>query len=331
MTFSPVIDRYIPGLWLAPFLVTRRSRLYTERPGWLLRDREGQPVVAGWNPLWDRQFYCLDLSRKDVLDYLGKMIDRAIDEWGFRYLKLDFLYAGLLSGAFSEKGSPYECYERACTVLTARNKTASGLPVSYLGCGCPLGPSYRHFPLSRIGADTKESWEWKSIKLIGHVGGPGAYINLHDTIGRSFMDGTVYINDPDVIFLRSQNCKLTETEKELIALVNYLLGGQIMFSDDPRHITAADTALTRRIVALYETLANDEYGATRMAKDVFRLESRSGKTAGLINLGKRPFVLEPDTDAALFKAMQGGSFLTDHRVRVRGGGIGFAGHSITVR
>jgi alpha-galactosidase len=320
---------YIPGLWLAPFLVTRKARLFREKPHWLLRDSRGNAVAAGFNHLWDKQYYCLDLSRRDVLDYLKALIDRVIDEWGFRYLKLDFLYTGLFPGVFAEGGSPYEHYDRAAAILTGRTANAKGLPVAYLGCGLPLGPSYRRFPLSRIGADTREEWDWKLVKFLGHVGRPGAYVSLLDTIGRSFMDGTVYINDPDVVFLRSRNCKLSENEKELIALVNFLLAGQIMFSDDPLHLTEKDKALTRRIITLYDTLAGDEYGATRIGRNIFRLESRSGNTAGIINLSNRPFRLDRTGDAELYDALSGGRFLIDHRLKT-GRGMAFAPHSISL-
>jgi alpha-galactosidase len=321
---------YIPGLWFAPFLVTRKSRIFTERPGWLLRHKNRREVAAGFNHLWNGEFYCLDISRKDVLEYLDRIIGRAVDEWGFRYLKLDFLYAGFFTGVFSGGGSPYQHYEEACAVLTARTRTASGLPVAYLGCGCPLGPSYRHFPLSRTGADTREHWDWKLPRLLGHTGGPGAYINLMDTIGRSYLNGTVYRGDPDVIFLRSKKCSLTENEKELIALVNFCLGGQIMLSDNPRQMSPADIALTRRLVKLFDTLARDEYGAVRLDHDVFRLESRSGKTAGLINLGNRPWHLKKEKDIALFAALGGGRVLTSRHPGSGSGGLIFAPHTITI-
>jgi alpha-galactosidase len=321
---------YIPGLWIAPFLATKRSRLYTERPGWLLQDGSGRPVAAGFNHLWDKQFYCLDLSRADVLEYLRGIIDRIIDGWGFRYLKLDFLYTGFFSGAFAEGGSPYEHYERACAVLSARGQTASGRRTGFLGCGLPLGPSYRHFPLARIGADTREEWDWRLAKWLNHTGRPGAYMSLRDTIGRSFMDGAVYVNDPDVVFLRSTNCKLREHEKELIALVNFLLGGQIMISDDPRRLKAADLALTRRITELYDLLADDEYGPLRLDRDVFRLDSQSGKIRGLINLRNRPYYLQPEKDPALFAFLSKGTCLVDHRLQPRRESAGFAPHTITL-
>jgi alpha-galactosidase len=321
---------YIPGLWFAPFIVTRGARIFRERGEWLLRDQAGRPVVAGFNHLWDRRYYCLDLSRWDVAAYLKGLMDRAIDEWGFRYLKLDFLYAGLFSGAFTEGGSPWEHYERTCALLTARTQSDSGRPVAYLGCGLPLGPSYRHFPLSRIGADTREEWDWKLVKLLGHVGRPGAYVSLMDTIGRSFLDGTVYLNDPDVVFLRSKNCRLSENEKELIALVNFLLAGQIMFSDDPLHLDAGDIGLTARILGLYQRLAGDEYGAARIDRDVFRLESRSGKSAGLINLRGRPYRLDRNREPELYTALAEGEPLTSRWRKMGPGLILCAPHSVSL-
>jgi alpha-galactosidase len=308
----------IPGLWLAPFLLTRRSRLFRERPEWLL-SKQGRPVEAGWNPNWDGVFYCLDLSRDDVTEYLQSLMNRVIDDWGFRYIKLDFLYAGFLGGE-NNRGKVAECYERAVALLTERAKNAADLPLAYLGCGLPLGASYRHFPLSRIGTDTKESWDWPIAKFIRHEGRPSALLSLRETISRSFMNGTVYINDPDVVFLRSENCTLNETEKECIALVNFLFAGQVMCSDNFFALCETDTMLIKRIQNLYEKLDGDEYGAVTLEKDVFLLESRSGKISGLINLKNKPFHMS--ADSGLFN---GGNWLVDHRKAT-----GFEPHSISV-
>jgi alpha-galactosidase len=320
----------IPGIWIAPFIVTKRCAVFSEKPHWLLRDRAGTPVAAGFNHLWDGEYYCLDISRSDVRAGLRELIDRIIDEWGFRYIKFDFLYTGLFNGNFSSPGAPHEHYERACAELCSRTKNARGLPVARLGCGLPLGPSFRRFPLSRIGADTRETWDWTLVKLLGHVGRPSAYISLMDTIGRSFMNRTIYMNDPDVVFLRSRDCKLTETEKETIALVNFLLAAQIMFSDDPSFLSGGDLALTRRISELYDILSDDEYGTRRIGKNVFLLLSRSGRRTGLINLREKIYTLDGTKEREIFLNFSKGGILVDHRFQKGKGGISFAPHSVTV-
>ncbi|MEW6564495.1 MAG: glycoside hydrolase family 36 protein [Spirochaetota bacterium] len=321
---------YIPGLWLAPFLVTRKSPVFTEHPDWVLKDEQGELVVAGYNDLWDKQFYCLDLSLPAVKDYLDGIIDRAINEWGYRYLKLDFLYAGLMHGAFSQGGAAYEHYDAACRILTSRQTTKSGLPVAYLGCGVPFGPSYKYFPLSRIGADTKEQWDWFKVRLVGHVGRPAAYVSLHDTIGRAYLDNTLFVNDPDVVFLRTHNCKLTEQEKEVVALANFMLASQIMFSDDPSQLSEADIALTKRISKLYDELAEDEYGVVRIARDVFHVFSRSGAVQALINLSDRNARITQTQAPALFESIERGHPLINHTKGLGKTSAVFERHSITI-
>ncbi len=134
------------------------------------------------------------------------------------------------------------------------------------------------------------------------------------------MNGTIYINDPDVVFLRSANCALDETEKECIALVNFLFATQIMCSDNFFALKEADFLFIRRIQELYEKLDGDEYGAIVLEKDVFMLESRSGKISGLINLKNKPFRLPPDSGH-----FSGGTWLVDHRKK-----MSFDPHSISI-
>jgi len=94
----------IPGLWIAPFLLLPDSLTAREHADWLLRDARGRPVRAAWNPGWGGDVFCLDISKPEVVDYLLGLFDTIINVWGFRYLKLDFLYAGMLRGSSPEAG-----------------------------------------------------------------------------------------------------------------------------------------------------------------------------------------------------------------------------------
>ena len=309
----------IPGIWIAPFLATRGSAVFRERPDWILRDGRGAPVPAGFNPGWDGVFYCLDISLPEVEDYLDGIFARFTEDWGYRYLKLDFLYAPFIEGApkrresagrdgragaggtgeaadhsrsavFARGGAAYEHYDRLIRRLTSRMSDSRGRGIAYLGCGAPFEPSFRYFPLMRIGADTKEQWEDGLLKrVVRHQGRPAAYANLSHTIGRSIFDGTVFVNDPDVVFCRTTRMRLSAAEKELIALIDFLLASQIMFSDDTHEFGEdGEGAFTARVVALYDALAGREYGAERLGRDAFRIFSRDGRIEGLANLSDRP-------------------------------------------
>jgi alpha-galactosidase len=279
----------IPGLWIAPFLVERGSEAYRERSDWLLRDEAGRLAVAGWNPLWGFDYYCYDLSIPEVEEYLAGVFDVLVEDWGYRYLKLDFLYAGLLRGTRRGGGAAYEHYDRVARRLTSKLLSLRGLPLAYLGCGAPLEASFRHMPLARIGADTKEDWDWPALRAIRHQGRPSAYVSALHTIGRSALDGTVFVNDPDVVFCRTTRISLGEKEKELVALIDMTLASQLMFSDDARAF-GDEAAFTARLAGLYDRLSGGEYGAERIGRDVFRLFSRDGSVEGVANLSDLPWI-----------------------------------------
>jgi len=287
----------VPGLWFAPFIAARTAPIVSERPGWILRTTAGRPVTAGWMPNWGGDFYCLDLSIPEVLDYIEGFIRTAVDQWGFRFLKLDFLYAGLLPGARARGGAAWESYEAALKRITDLRRTRDGRPVAFLGCGAPLENSFRYLPLMRIGADTKEEWDPPLIKFLRHQGRPSAYVNMKDTIGRAALDGAVFLNDPDVVFCRTASMSLTETEKELVAVTAFLLASPVMFSDDAHAFDAegAEGAFTARMAELMDAVAGMEFGATRLpasaaghADDAYRVWSRDGSAEGVLNLSDRP-------------------------------------------
>ena len=282
----------IPGLWLAPFIAQNGAAVVREHPDWVLRTRKGKPVVCGYNNGWDGDYYALDISRPEVEDYLVRLFETVVEDWGYRYLKLDFLFAGLMRGERAGGGAAFEHYERLVRRITSRTVDRKGRPVAWLGCGAPFEASFRHFPLMRIGADTRESWDWDLLRRLGLEGRPSAWVNLRHTIGKSILDGTVFVADPDVVFCREKGMGYGEREKELVALVALLFASQIMFSDDTHEApTASEAAFTARIIALYDRLADREYRAGRLAADVFEVESRDGKVRGLVNLSGSTFSL----------------------------------------
>ena len=291
--FAPVVEQidaagFIPGLWIAPFIIDSRSQTAQKHPEWLLHDlNPKRPLVpAGYNPLWGKNgtFYCLDLSRDEVIDYLDKLMQTVIDEWGFRYIKLDFLYAGMLFGDYEYPTASYKIYNRALAKLTSRLTNKKGQPVTYLGCGLPFELSFKYMPLSRIGCDTYEHWKNKIARVLNWNGRNEAYLNLKDTLGHALWNNTVFANDPDVVFLRTQNCSLTPDQKLLIAKTNILFGSQFMYSDDPGKESTAERSLAAQITEFRNKYAGQEFGLIQTQEDIFKVFNRDRTVEGLIDL-----------------------------------------------
>ncbi len=293
---SPLVKKieaegYIPGLWIAPFIIDSRSQTAVSHPDWLLHDAKGKLVVAGYNPLWGKKgdFYCLDLSNDEVISYLNQLMEKIVNEWGFRYIKLDFLYGGMLFGDYQNKTATYKIYTRAIKTLTSRNQNKDGKPVSYLGCGVPFEASFKYLPLSRIGCDTLEHWENKILRLINWNGRNEAYLNLKDTLGHAMWNRTIFACDPDVLFVRSENCSLSHKEKILIAAVNSLFGSQLMYSDDPGKAGSEEEKLTEEILSLVNKYSSDDFGLEQISEDIFEIFNRDRNCRGKIDLKKKEF------------------------------------------
>ena len=71
------------GLWIEPEMINEDSDLYRAHPDWVLRD-------PGRVPEPSRNQLVLDMSRKDVRDYLYKSICSLLEEADITYLKWDF-------------------------------------------------------------------------------------------------------------------------------------------------------------------------------------------------------------------------------------------------
>lgn len=291
---------YIPGLWVAPFIIDYRSDFCKNHRNWLLRNKRNKPVFAGYNPLWGasfgveqpslpNSFFCLDMSIESVQEYLDSLMEKIINEWGFRYIKLDFLYAGMLVGKNQNDGPAYLWYKKAIEILTSRKKNKNGDDIFYLGCRMPFELSYNSLPLSRIGPDTKEDWDVPLMAKMNFSGRTSAFKNLQSTLGHAFWNEGIFINDPDVVFLRDENISLDEVERELILLVNFLFASQIMHSDDPSRFNEdKEGEFTKRIISLFDLFANEEFGMINICSNSYFICSRTKKFYGIINLNDNP-------------------------------------------
>lgn len=291
---------FIPGLWIAPFLVTKKSKIFKNNFDWILKDKNKKPIIAGYNPNWNGDFYCLDLSHPDVVNFITNLFDKIVNKWGFQFLKLDFLYTGLFSGNFYKKSSAYENYNKIMDIITSFKKNKYNKNIILLGCGAPFENSFKYFDYMRIGADTKEIWEDTLTKFINYSGRPSTYNNIINTIELSFLNNTIFLNDPDVFFLRDKNIKLTYKEKRLIFLTNFLTSNVMMFSDDL--FENKNRFLLKELDLFFTDLYNFylsnnfpmEFGILKFKKDNYLIYDNNYYIKGKIDLKKHDINLYLD-------------------------------------
>lgn len=236
---------FLAGLWLAPFVCAERSAVYREHPDWLLRV-DGKPWRCGCN--WGG-FYALDIDVKQVEDYIRKSFDRVFSEWGFDLVKLDFLYGAAPFGG--ERESRAGRMIRAMDLL--RDICGDKL---ILGCGVPVMPAFGRVDYCRIGCDVSLSWDDKPHMRLLHRERVSTRHAIDNTLFRRQLNGRAYLSDPDVFFLRRDNLRLNDRQKERLALVNALLGGVLLMSDDPGRYDPAQKEQYRRLRHVFDHAAD---------------------------------------------------------------------------
>ena len=233
------------GLWLAPFVCETESAIYREHPDWLLKEN-GAPWCCGGN--WSG-FYALDIDHPGVQEYLTKVFRRVFDEWGFDLVKLDFLYgAAPVGNARESRGG------RMVRAMRWLRELCGDKLI--LGCGVPVWPAFGLVDYCRVSCDVSLDWDDVWYMRLFHRERISTKQALQNTIFRRQLNGRAYGSDPDVFFLREENCKLTPEQKQTLATVNALFGQILLTSDDPAKYTAAARTAYAQVQHTFADAAN---------------------------------------------------------------------------
>ena len=238
----------IPGLWLAPFIVHPKAKLVKEHPEWLLRDKKGRRVTAGF--VWNRFTFALDLTHPETLAYAKEVIRAAVEKWGFDYLKLDFLYAAALDGQYQD---PTLTRAQVMRMGLEALREAAGPKVTLLGCGCPLGSALGLFQVMRISADVSGFWapHFPPVSRIlrNEPNIPSARNAVQNILSRAFLHRQWWVNDPDCLLVRPET-DLSLAEVQTLATAISLTGGSLLLSDDLPTLPEARLRLAQILLPL---------------------------------------------------------------------------------
>ena len=212
-----------PGLWLAPFLCERTSRIFAEHQDWLLRDAAGELVTTGSQ--WSGG-YALDVRNFEVRTYIGKVLRTVTSDWGFKLLKLDFLYAACLE--------THDGLNRGELMADALELLRSSVndDVRLLFCGVPLVSAFGRCAYCRVGQDVGLDWDDKPRMRLLHRERISTKLSLANARGRAHLDGRAFRCDPDVLFLREDGVSFTKDQREEMLFTDATCGGVLFTSDN---------------------------------------------------------------------------------------------------
>ena len=234
------------GLWVAPFAVTERSGIPTAHPDWLLRRADG-PIVWDTREDWGGKVYSLDGSHPQVQQWLFDLARRVVQEWGYDYLKIDFLLWATAGDAHYGGLTHAEAYRKGLAAL----REGLGTEAFLLGCGAPLQHAVGYVNGMRIGTDVGASW--------GGIQAPARAAGL-----RSFYHRATWLNDPDCLVVRPP---LSKSEAQVWTSIVALSGGVTVFSDNLPKLPPDRVPLLQRVLPV-APVAGRPVGAAVVTRDV---------------------------------------------------------------
>jgi alpha-galactosidase len=222
------------GIWLAPFTVSAESDLYGQHPDWVICDPQGRPVPALYN--WDQDCYGLDCTNPEVEAWLERLFHTVAGEWGFDFVKVDFIYSAALKGRrYDGTATRAQAYRRGLEII----RRAVGERF-VLGCGGLMAPSVGLVDGHRIGPDVA-LW-WREPPGAAPPAGrqprgrpassfPAAENSLRNILTRSWCHRRLWLNDPD--------CLLARDEMAVLALGEVRMPTTLLTLDEVRTLATA--------------------------------------------------------------------------------------------
>jgi len=233
---------FIPAVWVGPFMAEENSRLFAEHPDWMVKGPDGRPFSPlGWRK--NHKVYALDGTNPAVQDHLRTLF-RTLRGYGIDYVKLDFCMI-----ASSVRGARY--HDSSATRAQALRRAFEAIREGFgedgfiLGCTAPFGPLVGIVDAMRSSTDITPYWapegKW-------HAEAPTVPNVCRNIISHNYMNGRLWINDPDTLIVRDDATKLVKNEVELWAEAVARVGGSLMLSDRFSTLSQERLSLARKVV-----------------------------------------------------------------------------------
>ena len=233
---------FTPALWVGPFIVEETSALAAEHPDWLVRDEAREPLSPlGWRE--GHRLFILDATHPGALAHLESLF-RDIRALGIDYVKLDFCSSlcAIPGGRYSDRTATRAQALRRGYEAIRRGFGDDGF---LLSCTTPFAPVVGIVDAMRSSTDITPYWDRPGQ----HAEAPNVPNVCRNVVNHAYLNGRLWINDPDTLIVRDDNTALTRSEVELWACAVALAGGSLLLSDRMATLSQERLAFVRRVLS----------------------------------------------------------------------------------
>jgi alpha-galactosidase len=178
----------VPGIWTAPFEVSERSWVYENHPDWLVKNAAGQPIHAGTVVDDKDRLMVLDATNPGAQEYLRKTYSTLVNDWGVRYIKMDFMDDSGIEGYYY---APHTTALEAQRIGLKIIRDTVGDEVYLDKDGSPMLNPVGYVDYGRISQDTGHTFDASKEAAPGIA-------------ARYYMNRNFFVADPDAFTVSTQ-------------------------------------------------------------------------------------------------------------------------------
>jgi len=231
---------YKAGIWIAPFVAEKKSKLYKEHPNWFLQRTFHLKVVGGYNPSWSSKYYVLDIYNEEAYHYITDLFKTLFYEWGFDVAYIDLIYAAAVEARIDKTRA-----EIMRDVSGFINKACKGKTV--IVSSTPIGSAFGEYEYCKTSVDNAPFWEDIVMKSFGFKERVSTENALNTTIARRYLNKNMFHSISASFFIGSEDTKLTLLEKHTLLVLNSLLSSSTIISDQIESYDDIELALLMTI------------------------------------------------------------------------------------
>lgn len=290
---------FVPGVWTAPFIVNRRSRIYARHPDWLVQSH-GAPfsmfAEGGATGVWGERYF-LDPSHPGTKEHIRQLYEK-LRGWGIRYFKTDFLtnpYSAAIRDPLPDRGERLRYHDHSAGILGHHRecmeimRRAIGRDGFWLGCGSIWATGAGLMDGSRTSGDIAPHWH-DLQKCAATV-----FFNGHQ-------HGRVFLNDPDFLVVRGPETAragtLDLTDEEIAQKAPETHRSGPFFTADEARMWASLVVLSGGLVAFSDRIGALNAVGIEIVERVCHLAARSN--------GEPAVPLDPSQDRPTAALSRGG-------------------------
>lgn len=269
-----------PGIWLAPYVIQEGTDIHRNHPDWLVHRPDGKLRQVGpWyvedseearraNP----KLYALDITNPDAAEWLRKLFDTVANDWGYDFIKIDFVDWSLLAAEryYDPTVTQAQAYRKGFEIM----RKAIGPKRHLLDCG-PGQTTVGLLDSMRIELD-QPPVTWQQYFLHPASSAPAA-------AKRYYFHNRTWINDDDHVCLNL----FAPPQGQAIASVVALSGGTMISGDRMSDLDPTRLEILKKVFPSYGQAARPIDLFERDKPEVFALRVKKpfGEwlVAGLFN------------------------------------------------